>query len=447
MTFIKKCVILILMLSYVSSTGVLPPTNPPWKPTWKLNLSSITMTCNSSGYSSPQRGSQFGIVSYDWSNAKDEWAKAQPMDCEERLLKQAEMTKKLNPETKVFVYRNVVKALPWFSSVRKILDDPNYSGFFLRFATNKSRNYHVPQCALENSSKCSVFYHDQEQTPQVPTISNPHPDGSCSKDGCNCGLNPCGEYIFDHRNASVKDWIIQNLILSDTGLGSPSVDGMFIDDYWCSNEICAMNPDVAGCPCGDPVQGPTEVDRYNQEDMGLTDQDVMDLTIAWNETMGAVQKAILLHGGYTWSLMLGQQNANAPPQQLSKETCAQQLREACSADSGWQLYTTLFGLKNTNGTVLTQLKEDVAFFLLARGNYSYFGWGTWGMGWPFNPEPAHGQLPPLPHGVPRPSLIDTDFGEPVDRICRETSNGVFKRRFSTGDVILDCNSFLASLPV
>lgn len=34
----------------------------------------------------------------------------------------------------VFVYRNVVKALNWFSSVRVLLDDPAYAGFFLRFA-------------------------------------------------------------------------------------------------------------------------------------------------------------------------------------------------------------------------------------------------------------------------------------------------------------------------
>lgn len=39
------------------------------------------------------------------------------MDCEERLLEQAQMTKKVNPDAHVFVYRNVVKALPWFTKV------------------------------------------------------------------------------------------------------------------------------------------------------------------------------------------------------------------------------------------------------------------------------------------------------------------------------------------
>ena len=34
------------------------------------------------------------------------------------------MTKARNADTHVFVYRNIVKALPWFASVREKLDDP-----------------------------------------------------------------------------------------------------------------------------------------------------------------------------------------------------------------------------------------------------------------------------------------------------------------------------------
>ena len=61
---------------------------PPWKPTYNMSMSTLVMTCNGSGYSSPERGAQFGIASYDWSNAKKQWAAAKPMDCEERLLEQ-----------------------------------------------------------------------------------------------------------------------------------------------------------------------------------------------------------------------------------------------------------------------------------------------------------------------------------------------------------------------
>ena len=184
--------------------AVIPPSNPPWEPTYNISESLLTMQCNSSSDvpRSPSRGAQFGIVSYDWSNMKQLWAKTKPMTCEEHRVQQAVLTKRAGARH-VFVYRNIVKALPWFRTVREKLDDERYAGFFLKFDSRKDRrDYHVPACAAENETKCSVFYHDQEQTPQVPTTKQPHPDGSCGVDSyCDCGKHhPCGEYLFDHRN-------------------------------------------------------------------------------------------------------------------------------------------------------------------------------------------------------------------------------------------------------
>lgn len=361
-------------------------------------------------------------------------------------MKQAEMTKTVNNNTHVFVYRNLVKALPWFSSVREKLDDPAYSGWFLKFKPSKSA-YHVPACAAENHTKCSVFYHDQEQTPAVPTQGQPHPDGACTDGVCDCGSQPCGEYLFDHRNGTMlRDWLIKEHIGGKTGIGSPSISGLFMDDFWCSNLVCNANPSVAGCPCGDPVQGPTEVDKHNQADMGLSDKDVRDITLAWNETMTAVEKALLTAGAYTWWLMAGQQNANAAGDQLHRASCAAQLREACSLNSEWQRQPKLFGITvNASIQAPSQLEQDVAFFLLVRGHYAWLGWGEWGMTWPFNAEPAHGELPPQPHGVPRPSLLDSDFGAPLG-LCKETApnSNIFVREWTKVNVSLDCNTFVSS---
>ena len=41
---------------------------------------------------------------------------------------------------------NLVKALPWFHTVREKLLDPAYSGFFLKFDATQKGNYSVPQC-------------------------------------------------------------------------------------------------------------------------------------------------------------------------------------------------------------------------------------------------------------------------------------------------------------
>ena len=136
-----------------------------------------------------------------------------------------------------------------------------------------------------------------------------------------------------------------------------------------------------------------------------------------------------------------QANANAAPTLISRSTCTDQLRAACSPgpDNAWQTTARLVGV-TVNGSSLPQLKQDLAFFLLARGPFAWLGWGVWGMTWPFNPEPAHGELPPLPHGVPRPVEFDQDYGAPQE-LCSESAPGVFERKWSKATVKLDCNTF------
>ena len=157
----------------------------------QMNLSTIIQPCNDSGPFDPAFGSKFGIADYDWSNMKNVWVNTKPMDCEKLLVKQAQMNRKLNPQSRAFVYRNLVKALNWFGSVREKLDDPAYSGFFLKFDPTRKGKYHVPACDISYTPpKCSVFYHDQEQSP-----GHPKGDGNCVEK-CDCGKNPCGEYLW-----------------------------------------------------------------------------------------------------------------------------------------------------------------------------------------------------------------------------------------------------------
>ena len=85
---------------------------------WQMNLSTIIMPCNYTGPTDPQSTKGWGTIDFDWSNwkgtgAADGWAKAKPMDCEERLATQVAMTTAASPSTKVWVYRNSILALPW----------------------------------------------------------------------------------------------------------------------------------------------------------------------------------------------------------------------------------------------------------------------------------------------------------------------------------------------
>ena len=72
---------------------------------------------------------------------------------------------------------------------------PRRQGWFLKFDPH-NHNTTMKRCAAENKTKCSVFYHDQEQTPAVPVPGQPGPDGSCTDDVCDVGTQPCGEVSF-----------------------------------------------------------------------------------------------------------------------------------------------------------------------------------------------------------------------------------------------------------
>jgi hypothetical protein len=90
---------------------------PSWPSTYQMNKSTILMVCNNSGYVDPQSTKGWKIVDYDWSNSKgsgtaDGWAKHKPMDCEEMLVTQVEMTVAASPDTKAFIYR-VRESLPF----------------------------------------------------------------------------------------------------------------------------------------------------------------------------------------------------------------------------------------------------------------------------------------------------------------------------------------------
>ena len=69
---------------------------------------------------------------HSWSNGKgtgtaDGWAKHKPMDDEEMLFKQVQMTAAATKGTTVWVYRNTVYGYPWYTDVRKTLEDPAYA--------------------------------------------------------------------------------------------------------------------------------------------------------------------------------------------------------------------------------------------------------------------------------------------------------------------------------
>ena len=209
-----------------------PHPLPRWAPTFNMSLSTIIMPCDSHKFITDPTIRKFGVVDLDWSNSKQLWVNESPMQCEENLVKQAIIMKQETPLSKVWVYRDPVLAMPWFTTVRRIMDDEDYRPWFLKFkngsdgrgalAHDGDGTYHHPVCDHNyDPPKCSDLFHSQTQTPGHPTG-----DGNCDK-ACDCGRVPCGMYLFDHRSKAVihgqsfVDWLVHNLTVSPTGLLHP----------------------------------------------------------------------------------------------------------------------------------------------------------------------------------------------------------------------------------
>jgi len=332
-------------------------------------------------------------------------------------VQQAETIKKINPRTKVWVYRNLVKALPWYSSIREKLSDPAYSGWFLHFSAKVAP--HVPKCDTDfDPPKCSELYHDQVQTPK-----HPHGDGSCV-DPCDCGGVPCGEYLWDHRNASLRAWLVNEHMTGASSIESPHIDGIFIDDNWGAR--------------------PSEEDKRSVIDMGLSEQDVADIKGNWTLTMQQTMQAVLDKGGFNWQLFHpGSGTCDEAPFK-GKAECAAYLRKHCVANDTLQHSALMYGLNGdygpgphmppggATGPAPPDFEQNLASFLLVRGPYAWLGY-SW-----LNCNSTN--VPP------RPRALDMDYGEPVEA-CSETAqgSGVFKRKWTKAEVSVDCNTWVGSV--
>jgi hypothetical protein len=107
---------------------------PTWPQSWQLNKSTIVMTCNSSGRVDADWAAQWALVDLDWNGDKVNWAATKPMSAEEDMFENAAAIKAVNPNALTFVYRNGVKALPWHTSVRNLLEDKSQWGLFMPLA-------------------------------------------------------------------------------------------------------------------------------------------------------------------------------------------------------------------------------------------------------------------------------------------------------------------------
>ena len=228
---------------------------PTWPQTWLTNRSTYWYSCRQDAPNDPSLATNWSIINIDWSNEKDVWAKSKPMDCEERLFAQAQaFTAARPPGARSWVYRNTCKALPWYSTVREKLVDPDYAAWFLRFALNATVNgsYYSPPCDTNyDPPLCSEMYHDsvcpayESGACQVPGF--PTGDGVCAAPACDVGSVPVGEYLWDPRawNVSVRgqtlgDWWKEVYLFGPLGAGNANISGC--ESWWPTRDTAASIP-------------------------------------------------------------------------------------------------------------------------------------------------------------------------------------------------------------
>ena len=399
------------------------------------------MPCNSTGLidpTAPEAGgfSRWGFASIDWSNGKDGatgWSKGRPMDAEGGMVRQAARLVAANPHQRVGVYRNIVAAQPWFPSVAEKLRDPRFSGWFLPFRSGGAATV-APRCDAPDRPQrrlCSDLFHGTQQVPRWPPADSAN-DGNCSAPGCDCGGVPCGRYLWDHRNASMRRWLIEEHILGPTGVGNANISAIYLDDNWQT---------VPGAESPSPLGGPTEIGNplYNTStqpptlydgviaDLGFDAAAVRAQTEGWRETMRQLQAAVLKAGGWSWAWFLPAKPA--PVESTAK--CVAYFRSGATrayADGAIQMPMahTQVPHPDQHRTVYnyTSPAEDLASFLIVRGPHAWLGAGWAGCDC----------YPPFYAGFER------DYGRPLTKGYAEVAPGIFARNWSKAHVAFDCNA-------
>lgn len=402
-----------------------------------MAMSTIMMPCNVSGWFDAKLAARYGIADFDWSNVRSMWARDHPMDDGARLSQQVQKVKTINPKTHVWVYRNLVKALSWYAEVGEKLADPAYAGWFLPFrkggAVDLGNNtWHSQPCT---DGICSPLYHSQDQTPR---------DSECGGK-CDCGGVPCGEYIWDHRNESLREWLVKEHVMGALGMGNPNISGFYFDDEWSrsGHGWSSIKPprffnggrfNLSDCK----NSGPSEIEEHCLLDMGLSEQDAKDLTLAWRNTTVAALQAVHAAGGWVWQ-MFTESNVGEFATNESA-ACAKAYRAACTSTSPHQTHIVIHGLSLSNhhspGSI-TDAEGDVAKFLVLRGPHAYLGTGWVGC-------VGEGAARHSNETYVRPPWFDYDYGTPTG-LCKESTPGVFTREWTKATAQHDCNTGQSSI--
>jgi hypothetical protein len=293
----------------------------------------------------------------------------------------------------------------------------------------------------------------------------PHGDGDCPAPNCNCGKVPCGFYWWNHSSTTIVngqsflDWFKDTYIFDAQGT-SPLVSGFYFDDCearcraFSAFEGIFLRGELASAhffsPSSSPPPPPPDwpasggfPDPFPNmtEDTGLTAADQAMIAASYTKNMAAVYDEVLARGMFSWQQMWNGQSSPddkngccTRPLVEKGATCAPTLRRLCAADSPSQKrlmqYSFSPGGCQGDPSALQFPLQDIANFMLIRGDYAYLGHGWLGCSRTYEV----------------PKEINFDYGVPTE-LCHETApnSGVFTRDWTKATISLDCNTWTPTI--
>ena len=195
----------------------------------------------------------------------------------------------------------------------------------------------------------------------------------------------------------------------------------------------------------------------------FTVEDIAEITKGWEKTMALAHKTITANNAFNWQMLAGTSIATGQANQLN---CLEYFRSSCRAPYVSQKRPLLYyATINTshhdpNRENMLSIKQDIASFLLVRGDYAWYGTGWLGCGFAYkngtccsgdgtkckNMPESGAECNAATNGFyERLPEMDMDYGIPIGN-CHETipdSSGIFTREWSNVNVSIDCRKWEA----
>ena len=142
------------------ATNNTPCPPPTWVPQWNLSMSTICQP-SSPGYFVVPQDKPYGLVSLDWSVARDIWNKngVGNATIEATSVEGCRQIKAVSPNTKCFIYHNMELALQSLESQRAVMYDPTKAHYFLQYLDSSgNRNGTIYNERQEPGDQVSTTY-------------------------------------------------------------------------------------------------------------------------------------------------------------------------------------------------------------------------------------------------------------------------------------------------